>query len=152
MDATSRVTQNLLIFCQPDLQVLLAIRTMELYVLNNQRSCSSLLLRPPPRPPSSLWIPHLSAKCSFSGKHRNVTQMFSFISSRSSSARQSWQAAKQSGRARALVSEQRRLRWPMSSTSRQAPLETFLSFRKSQNKARQVRLRPALLPDQEQST
>ena len=40
----------------------------------------------------------------------------------------------------------------MRSTSRQAPLETFLRFRESQNKARQVRIRPALLPDQEQST
>ena len=38
------------------------------------------------------------------------------------------------------------------STSRQAPLYTFLGFRESQNKARQVRIRPALLPDQEQST
>ena len=38
------------------------------------------------------------------------------------------------------------------STSRQAPLETFLRFRESQNKARQVRIRLALLPDQEQST
>ena len=38
------------------------------------------------------------------------------------------------------------------STSRQAPLETFLGFRQFQNKARQVRIRPALLPDQEQST
>ena len=40
----------------------------------------------------------------------------------------------------------------MRSTSRQAPLETLVRFRNSQNKARQVRIRPALLPDQEQST
>ena len=44
------------------------------------------------------------------------------------------------------------LRAAVSSTSRQAPLETVLSFKDSQNKARQVRLRPALLTDQEQST
>ena len=38
------------------------------------------------------------------------------------------------------------------STSRQAPLETVLSFKEYQNKARQVPLRPALLPNQKQST
>ena len=40
----------------------------------------------------------------------------------------------------------------MRSTSKQTPLDTCLSFRESQNKARQVRIRPALLPDQKQST
>ena len=96
LDETSRVTPNLSSFRQTDLQVLLATRTMELYVLHNKRSCSSLLLLPPPPPtPSSLWIRLLSAECSFSGKHRNVTNMLSFLSSRASAARQSRQAAKQ---------------------------------------------------------
>ena len=95
LDETSRVTPNLSSFRETDLQVLLATRTMEVYVLHNKRSCSSLLLLPPPPPtPSSLWFRLLSAECSFSGKHRNATKMLSCLSSRASAARQSRQGAK----------------------------------------------------------